>query len=314
MHIRSIVPRCLSAALVLQAAAAIRTLPPVDTPPCESDGSAAACELVPYIGSAKRALPIGQEGCPWYDDGERFSCPGAMTSPRLGKELEAQVQGLVRNNVTMYFIGDSLSGQHADAVACRLHAMGHRLEQGTKVPAFQLSGLPGTLHVMPTIAALAPELRQGDIIVANEGVWWRTSRRQGELDVEEIAAEALDAEALRALAVRGVMVLWRETAAQHFPTENGTYGTWYAGGKHCMPIEYPGWMIGRNAKIDAIVTGKGIPIIPTFNSSLSAVTDHLELKTPHTSRGLDCTHFCTPSGVLDEWVDLTFEVIAAVRL
>ena len=44
--------------------------------------------------------------------------------------------------------------------------------------------------------------------------------------------------------------------------------------------------------------------MPTWQASISQWDVHLERRSAHTlKRGIDCTHLCEPSGVLESWTD-----------
>lgn len=61
----------------------------------------------------------------------------------------------------------------------------------------------------------------------------------------------------------------------------------------------------------------GLGIVPTWHASVSQWDVHLERRSAHTrARGIDCTHLCEPSGVLEAWTDallVTLEERAKAR-
>ena len=102
------------------------------------------------------------------------------------------------------------------------------------------------------------------------------------------------------------LIIWRETAPQHFPGGNGNFGTvkswWATTNASCLPTEHP--YRGYNELTSPIVRAAGIPILPVWEPSLPHHRAHVGWKPLRGGRTLDCTHFCLASGLLDHWVEL----------
>eukprot|EP00966_Prymnesium_polylepis_P173823 4020781-Prymnesium_polylepis.1 len=77
---------------------------------------------------------------------------------------------------------------------------------------------------------------QGDVIVANEGVW---HRRLGTPEVEEHEQVGQLASATtHGFRARSVQLYWRETLAQHFPTPTGQFAEVHCGTcGGCVPLQ-----------------------------------------------------------------------------
>lgn len=271
------------------------------------------------------------EHCPFFDDGERYSCDRHRASS-VPRKLLPLLKRLGENNSTLWFIGDSLSGQYFDGLSCSawahgvefqdapspLHTFSDHCREGNVSGAwFRIcyisagTGYTNDTSVMDTIRALDDvfPVSKGDILVINEGIWWRGTGRG--ID-EKSRVSALDLRGLEQN--RGVKVFWRETLAQHFPTRNGSYGSWYLQGSslRCAGVAHPQDLLLLNSEINSIIANQGVAIIPAFRSSLlgNAYRDHLELKTPHCiKRGIDCTHWCTPSGTFNLLIDVAIDAI-----
>ena len=55
-----------------------------------------------------------------------------------------------------------------------------------------------------------------------------------------------------------------------------------------------------------------VGVIAVWELTASQWDQHLARRTPYVRRtGLDCTHFCEPSGVMEAWVDAALFAIAA---
>lgn len=263
--------------------------------------------------------------CPFYDDGERFSCDMAMNNhdPALegisARRIMSLRQHLAKSKSTMWFIGDSLSGQYFDVFSCAMfyissdskdvEAPMHTSADGCREfdGQFQLCYISaGTAYsqdssVKNTISALSSRnaLTPGSLIIANEGIWWRGTQR----GVDE-EARIKDFNVDDIVGDRRVKVFWRETLAQHFPSEDGTFHSqsWYNKKRQmCVPVADSTKLAHLNKDINDILYRSRISVIPGFDVSLSASSagDHLEMKTSHCKkRGSDCTHWCTPSKTL----------------
>lgn len=271
--------------------------------------------------------------CPFYDKGERFSCDLNMNldDPEMKASSDDRTsklrQHLAKSKSTLYFVGDSISGQYYDLFSCAMFYVG---ANATKVEApiksyastcrefdgqFKMCSISaGTSYqqdgsVMSTINKLDEEraLSSGSIIIANEGIWWRGTTR-GVNEKERV--ESLDVSHIET--DRGIKVFWRETLAQHFPSADGSFHSseWYSTGGRCAPIQDSNQLVKLNQEVNQILQKKNIPIIPGFELSAhaSSAHDHLERKTPHCkARGTDCTHWCTPSNTLHQLRDAAFK-------
>jgi len=218
---------------------------------------------------------------------------------------------------TVYFIGDSLSQQFWNVFACRLYAMGHDFKAFKPPMAPYASSCVGSKivhlcyisagtahgrdnHVFETVRRLSKTLKRGDILIVNEGVWWRGQRG----DVEEKIIQSINPSLVSSLLAKGMHLVWFETLPQHFNTSHGTFGSWYDSKvTSCGPIRDVTFIVQRNKKVSQILQAKGIPVAKTFEMTLPAYKSHLERKTKHVAEGADCTHFCTPSSTLENAMD-----------
>lgn len=130
------------------------------------------------------------------------------------------------------------------------------------------------------------------------------------------------------LEARGIALLWRETAAQHFHTRRGT-GMWpgRAGLTNerlpkdaCTPLvegNSSGGAAAGEQRRRVAATSRVLPsamlVLPLFNASVGGWTSHIERHTPHgrSTRGRDCSHYCEPSPLFEGANAALLEVIAA---
>ena len=108
-------------------------------------------------------------------------------------------------------------------------------------------------------------------------------------------------------------LVWRETAAQHFPTSNGLYA---AGSGRATMSAVPHLALCRplrfsnrstvdlyNAISRAPVEAAHVPILRVWEHSSAAWDAHPAATRGHHGKDvLDCTHYCTPSEELGHWV------------
>lgn len=316
--------------------------------------------------SATETKRYGGWRCPlWEHTPTRFLCPdlptrryvvpGCSTPPAL-RLLSA------RQQTTIFFVGDSLSGQHRDSLACRVlqeaHEAGVRpaLDRQVTPPwahlmvsarpfatcetqctvisarvGSQLSAPLGSLSLCHVPAGMwgsmdgcrgsttaATELlltrriaRYGDFLILNDGLWHSAEEKLRRLRSLLHQVNRSGTTLGQVIEEGSVGLLWRETTPQHFEGElTGAYrdahANWYhSKGSHCAPVVQPERDSEASSLYEQLSTA-GLKVVPLWEMMVSQWDMHLEQRTPHTAtRGVDCTHWCSPSGVLEAWVDAT---------
>jgi hypothetical protein len=178
----------------------------------------------------------------------------------------------------------------------------------------------------------AGAIRRGDVLIMNSGLTEKGHDLESTL--KPLAAMLVSFQS------RGIRVLWRETHPQHFPPPPANLvGKWDASTRgffqfksgssktsrsyhkplhkyyrqhgRCEPAE----TLQRTALVQRdldLFRGLGIPTILIWGLSNTQWDIHREVFSPHayTVGALDCTHYCTPSGVMEAWVDATTNALA----
>ena len=148
-----------------------------------------------------------------------------------------------------------MSGQHFTEMSCYLH-MNHNLSfeidkpylrhilqrpipvyskciQSTR-PSIRLCQISaGTKHahslsVVETVNRM--KNINDSIYILNEGVWWRNTKMSKKIEINKLKE-------LKNIRKGNNFFIWRETLAQHFPTTDGRYGSWYSNAKTCSKIQ-----------------------------------------------------------------------------
>ena len=156
----------------------------------------------------------------------------------------------------------------------------------------------------------------GDLVVLNDGLHLSVD---GALEAARATAASF-ANATSPLArarAGGVRFVWRETSPQAFGAlPNGSYdrrhGTYDR--SKCTAVADPVRPPTHEAAHSELkVAGLGVARI--WRATVSQWDTHLDMRTPYVRHGHrhDCTHFCAPSGVLEEWVDALLVVAGAHR-
>ena len=224
---------------------------------CSRHPGLLACKLV------RSSPPPLSAVCRLYDESSRYICDrgAAAQHDEYTNTLATQFAA----DRSIYFVGDSLSLQHAHAFACALLAdepAGNLsavfakhgtsrvdsecwVRRGTRgggggggggggsrvchVVAGEEISKPSTGEACKALGNASGLLRAGDVVVANEGVWRRAfsfSEAKAGAALELSRVGEFDKATVNALRRRGAAVLWRETAAQHFErTSTGQYKT-----------------------------------------------------------------------------------------
>jgi len=277
-------------------------------------------------------------GCRLYNPSSRYVCDGGEAAL-----LESRAQQAWRNpwpNGSAYFVGDSLSLQHLHAFACALRAdlPAPPLEAAISpvsscvmrrdgghgrichVEAGSGSSRPSTGATLRTLAQ-SRLLRRGDVVVANEGVWRRAFSPRGDPN-EGKRQELSRVRELKAATVReirdkaGAMLLWRETAAQHFDrTSSGKFKTGCATRAcgACVPVRNASGLWALNDLVNREIEGLGVRVLPFLNASLGLFQQHVARRSQFViqNRILDCTHFCEPSALFSRLTPLILEAALA---
>jgi hypothetical protein len=170
------------------------------------------------------------------------------------------VDQLILNNLTLAFVGDSLTRQTGAGLHCTLLRRGYEVTLIKKAPYEQRPNCTGWRHCINNINRLevrAPNsnrttciseyglyrpqrkkidnntqikeeiVANNDIIVFDHGLHWPTTQRK---EFENDMAEYMEAYKNSNL----TLVAWRETSAQHFNSSGGYYKT--RTGEKCVPM------------------------------------------------------------------------------
>ena len=160
--------------------------------------------------------------------------------------------------------------------------------------------------------------RWGDLLLLNEGLHLEASLKEERLrQLRRLLSDNRTALG-GALQEGRVGLAWRETSPQHFAGETtGAYEarhlTWYhQKERRCEAVQRP----RRNeaqAELLHQLAAAGMPIVRLWDLSVSQWDTHLERRSLRTRMGgVDCTHFCEPSGVLEAWVDSTLVMLRSI--
>lgn len=262
--------------------------------------------------SASPSPQVPTDVCTWYLR-SAHACAG-----RDG--LNGTTAALPANNGSFFFVGDSMSLQHFRAAACQMLAdvpapplapfsvhegstCGERRDGSGRVCHVRAGANATGWTVGRAIAVLAALVHDGDVIIANEGLWHRALRHEHSTAASEVAAVRDLARGVDALRGRRVELLWRETTAQHFETPTGQHKpSGCANGRGCgtcRPVLNSTVQREHNERSNAVVRALGVPIVPIFEASLAMWDEHVarrgSIQHGKTSHALDCTHFCEPS-------------------
>jgi len=229
------------------------------------------------------------------------------------------------------FIGDSMTLQQYRSLACLVGATrpvapvpinGTRESlqcvsgDGVEVCSAHASGHKHAASVATVCRALQPHLRRHDVLVLNEGVWWRHGAPDASWAAhptrEENRVFQLNTRLVAQLRRLGGRVFWRETTAQHFETE---FGLWYARTtRPCRQVVNTTHLWARNARINRHLRRVNVSVLPALDLSLQYWAAHLERRTAYmramrAKPAADCTHFCEPSSL---FARLNADLVAAV--
>lgn len=257
-------------------------------------------------------------------DASRFGCD-SYTDPFIAPTRLQISQRFV-------FVGDSLTLQQYRSLACLVGARrplalipinGTRESlacvagDGVEVCSAHASGHKHAASVATVCRALLPHLGNRDVLVLNEGVWWRHGAPGASWTArptrEENRVFQINTKLVTLLRSRGVRVFWRETTAQHFETE---FGLWYARTiRPCRQVVNASHLWARNARLNRHMRRANVSLLPALNLSLQYWSAHLERRTAYmramrSKPAADCTHFCEPSSL---FARLNADLVAAVN-
>ena len=289
--------------------------------------------------SARLRQPSPSSACAWY-----LGSPHACAGRNGSASTTASATMRLAADQNIFFVGDSISMQHFRSTACQLSAVQpapplvqFNAHQGSTCGAWghgrgrvcfvRAGGNATGWTVGRAIALLATLVHDGDVIVANEGLHHRALHQS--TAASEMAAVGDLARGVDALRGRRVTLLWRETTAQHFDTPTGQYKpTGCVFGRKCgtcRPLVNASVQRERNEQSHAVVRALGVPILASFEASMTMWDEHVErhgsVKHGQT-RGLggvaalDCTHFCEPARLFDSLTRrlLVLAGVSALRL
>ena len=197
--------------------------------------------------------------------------------------------------------------------------------------SLELCFVPAGMHLHTSSASCARSLADqaealltnhvaswGDLLLLNEGLHLEASLKEERL--RQLRQMLSDNRTVLggALHARRIGLAWRETSPQHFAGETtGAYEarhlTWYHQQESkCEPVQKP-----RRNKVQAELlhqlAAAGLPVVRVWDLSVSQWDTHLERRSLRTRMGgVDCTHFCEPSGVLEAWVDSTLVMLRSM--
>ena len=228
---------------------------------------------------------------------------------------------------TVLFNGDSISVEHWMATACALLPGAHTWSTRVSISSLASKSRRTTQAMCVSLgregqnatrlcysrlesAALrlaCDNLGPADVVVANWGVQYHTHTGKASVYLTNVTAETIRALTARPRWVRP-LIIWRETAPQHFPADTGNYGGdrlwWTTQHANCMPIQRLD--LSFNEVVNPMLRQARIPILPVWEPSLPHYNAHFSWKPLGDRRVLDCTHYCLATGLLDHWVELLF--------
>ena len=150
--------------------------------------------------------------------------------------------------------------------------------------------------------------RRGDAFVLNDGLWYGEAEAAEVARLDALAARLARAEsAIGGLArARAASVVWREVTPQAFAD--------HPRGAHAPRSVRDGRACARPAdgergarRLGALrALSRRVEVALVWELAVSQWDAHIETRSEHArARGLDCTHYCEPSGVLAAVVDAT---------
>jgi hypothetical protein len=281
--------------------------------------------------------------CPYYD--AKFVC--SNTNMQVSNKPSTTMAKFpkLHNIRDMYFVGDSLSCEHFSEFACyfntyynmsfgptfqvsrvlptnlssntkcreasdsttnsMIHTINTTRDRPIRLCFIEAGTLHGNVHSASQTAQKLNSYVSDSIIILNEGVWWRNTKFSPDVELSRLK----ELKGVKAnMNTHNNLFIWRETLAQHFPTVDGRYGSWYSqaglgakhGDKKCSPT---GKLWKSKYPLLKTIEGAKVPIITIWEESARAATQHIELRTPNTqTRGMDCTHFCAGSPLMQTLV------------
>mmetsp|Transcript_32958 Transcript_32958/g.52795 ORF Transcript_32958/g.52795 Transcript_32958/m.52795 type:complete len:341 (+) Transcript_32958:1160-2182(+) len=228
---------------------------------------------------------------------------------------------------TLYFLGDSLSQQFAQATRCTLFKVqGLQSKLARMFPPFnaiakhscatfrarngkqaRVCNIKMTQHYSSSrwrcgnaFRCMRNRLEHDDILVANFGTWYSKQEDSKSLKSDFLSFRQ-DSKGLR-----GVRIIWWETPAQHFDTRTGLFDRTVTLETRCVDFNRSdaGALTEARWRIDSLLQLQRFTPLSTFESSLRADAS-AHIGSIGGSKP-DCTHWCVP-GLPSIWVQFLYE-------
>ena len=281
----------------------------------------------------------------FIEDKEKFSCPLSGSSPSfaathdLSDEASHAVATLVRGR-TLWLVGDSMSSQYHTAVVCTLWRMDFSCRTGLSqfnphvvCTAVETSKRRSFGRVCSYVADYAKRsktdpvvelqkmvgrkglARPGDSVILNLGLYFTR-------DADHFEGFRRSRVWLRTIAhVRNLSthvlpnIYWRETTPQHFNTSSGNplpLPHLPSDDPRCVPALPSDATNVLNERVNDLAHGFGVPVLPAWQRGRNRGDAKVGRATSWAQKtGLDCTHWCEPSGYLATLVSEHASAIAA---
>jgi len=240
----------------------------------------------------------------------------AVGVSRIEMSIEMNLKLLA--NTTLFLYGDSIQRQIFREIVCRLGpikskkpAMRKKLRNrwdecyefklNTLILCFSSSGALNDNHpdreVLSKIASLQPNVA----LVANFGVHYNLDTPG---DFSKLTDRCLRFSQSASSFGLSKTILWRQTLAQHFNTQHGTFSPKLGRGL-CREVNNKTFIGAswRNSVCDPLFLRSSISIVETFEDSFYAPANL------HVGNG-DCTHFCQPGYLIHPVATILKEVVA----
>ena len=165
----------------------------------------------------------------------------------------------------------------------------------------------------PSVLGTASVLIQGSIARSGDAIVVNENMAHGEeaalVSMRRFATAATNA----TFRMAGVKLFWREKSPQAFsdsPRGSFQHATYGSRGQHCA---VPADRSRSKAVHEGLQTlaAAGVGVVRIWDQTVTQADQYLASRTPYVASKLDCTHFCEPSGVLDEWSDAMLRALQA---
>ena len=253
-----------------------------------------------------RLCPMGVEGKRRNQDFHATSC----VLPPMDVQDFAQVIG---HGATLWFIGDSITGQMIRSLVCTMRAGGFTLDEkkrvrkvyciimthrqshrSARVCMMHANTSAELFETLLLTDANAHKTHHQETLVLNFGL------HHEQTDYHEIYHALERWQAYRPPTRRKLQLVWRDTSAQHFPEKGGLFNRTVT--LPCMPIDDMRAAFTPYNDITRMLSKfPEVHRLPIW----SVTAPRFDAHNPR-----ECTHWCLP-GVPDVWVRLLYALLKA---